>query len=72
GRLVAGGGEIFDPPSVGTALYAFNADGWRPFETLPVSRHGYGMISAGEALLCVGGAQNVGGRGTLARLDILD
>lgn len=71
GRLVAGGGEIFEPPSVSDALHAYDDSGWRRFETMPSSRHGHGMIAAGAALHLIGGAQNVGGRDTLARVDTL-
>jgi len=71
GRIVAGGGEIFEPPSVGEALYELGPNGWRRFATLPAARHGHGMVSAGQALVLLGGAQNVGGRETLSRTDML-
>lgn len=72
GRVVAGGGEIFDPPSVGATLHEFDAaSGWRAFETMPVSRHGHGIVAAGDALYFIGGARNVSAQGTMARLDVL-
>lgn len=71
GAIVAGGGEIFDPPSVGTALYRFENEAWSRFETMPVSRHGHGFVVADNALYAVGGAERVSANGTLARVDVL-
>ncbi len=70
GRVIAGGGEIFEPGSVGTALYQFADGAWSPFETLPTSRHGYGMINANGALHMLGGAERPSASGTLASVDI--
>lgn len=72
GAIIAGGGEIFEPGSVGDALYAYdaNADAWARSETLPTPRHGYGLIAAGDALYALGGARRVGGDGTLASVDV--
>lgn len=71
GRLVAGGGEIFSPGSVGTALWALEGSAWRQIDTLPTPRHGHGLISAGDALVVIGGAEQPGARGALASVDIL-
>jgi hypothetical protein len=71
GRIVAGGGEIFDPGSVGDALYAFDGQAWSRFETMPAPRHGFGMIAAEDALYCLCGARRPGGDGTLASVDVL-
>jgi hypothetical protein len=72
GRIIAGGGEIFEPRSVGTALYAYDdASGWTRFETMPTPRHGHGMLATQDALYCIGGAQRTGGDGTLASMDVL-
>lgn len=71
GAIVAGGGEIFQPPSVGTALYRFADNSWQRFETLPVSRHGHGFVASDNALYAVGGAERVSASGTLARVDVL-
>jgi N-acetylneuraminic acid mutarotase len=71
GDIIAGGGEIFEPGSVGDALYKFDAQGaWSHFETLPTPRHGEGLISADGALYALGGAQRVGGDGTLSSVDV--
>lgn len=70
GAIVAGGGEIFEPGSVGTALYRLDTSGeWRRFETLPSPRHGHGLVAVRETLYALGGAQRVGGDGTLASVD---
>ncbi|MBI1187216.1 MAG: galactose oxidase [Alphaproteobacteria bacterium] len=71
GRIIAGGGEIFEPPSVGSALYALDGETWAPAGALPAGRHGHGFIAADDALYVLGGAARVGGDGTLARLDVL-
>ncbi|HYD88492.1 MAG TPA: galactose oxidase [Vitreimonas sp.] len=70
--IIAGGGEIFEPSSVGTALYRFDTSGdWQRFETLPTPRHGHGFMAVNDALYALGGAQRVGGNGTLASVDVL-
>jgi N-acetylneuraminic acid mutarotase len=71
GRIVAGGGEIFDPPSVGDRLYAFENGAWSAYATMPITRHGHGFVAANDALYALGGAQRVSGYGTLARMDVL-
>lgn len=71
GAIVAGGGEIFEPPSVGAALYRFDNESWSRFETMPVSRHGHGFVAAFDALYAVGGAERVSANGTMARVDVL-
>ncbi|MEZ6021988.1 MAG: galactose oxidase [Hyphomonadaceae bacterium] len=72
GRVVAGGGEIFEPGSVGDGLYAFDdANGWSRIETLPTARHGHGLVAAGDALYALGGAMRPSGNGTLASVDVL-
>jgi hypothetical protein len=72
GRIVAGGGEIFQPPSVGDGLHAFDeTSGWSRTETMPTPRHGHGLISDGDTLYALGGASQVSARQTLSRLDIL-
>jgi hypothetical protein len=72
GRIVCGGGEIFEPGSVGDALYAYDdTQGWARFETMPMPRHGHGLVAADGALYALGGARRPSGDGTLARLDVL-
>jgi N-acetylneuraminic acid mutarotase len=71
GRIVAGGGEIFAPGSVGDALYVFDGRAWSRFETMPTPRHGFGMIATEDSLYCLGGARRPGGDGTLASVDVL-
>jgi hypothetical protein len=71
GRIIAGGGEIFAPGSVGDALYAFDGEAWTRFGTMPTPRHGFGMIATNDALFVMGGAHRVGGNGTLASVDVL-
>lgn len=71
GAIVAGGGEIFEPGSVGTALYRLDGAAWSRFETLPVSRHGHGFLVADGALYALGGAERVSASGTMARVDVL-
>lgn len=70
GRVIAGGGEILEPGSVGTALYQFAGGAWSPFETLPTPRHGYGMIGTADALYMLGGAQRPSAGGTLSSVEI--
>ncbi len=71
GRVVAGGGEIFEPGSVGDTLYAFDpAQGWARIDTMPTPRHGHGMNAAGDALYLLGGARRPSGDGTLASIDV--
>lgn len=71
GRIVVGGGEIFEPRSVGASMHQLDGASWSAFETMPVARHGHGFIVADDALYAIGGAQRTGGDGTLARLDVL-
>lgn len=72
GAIVAGGGEIFEPASVGDSLYVFNdATGWSRFETMPTPRHGHGFIVADEKLYALGGARRTSASDTLARVDVL-
>jgi N-acetylneuraminic acid mutarotase len=71
GKLVAGGGEIFQPPSVGDALYEYDGARWTRFATLPTPRHGHGLVTRGEALYAVGGSRIVSAGDTLASVDIL-
>jgi len=71
GRVVAGGGEIFEPGSVGDALFTFDGAAWSRFATMPVPRHGHGLVGAGDALYAIGGAQRPSASGTLARVDVL-
>lgn len=72
GRIVAGGGEIFEPGSVGDTLYEFHhTQGWSRFETMPTPRHGHGFVAADAMLYALGGAQRLSASGTLARVDVL-
>jgi hypothetical protein len=72
-RIVCGGGEIFEPGSVGDALYAYDdASGWSRFETMPVPRHGHGFVVAENALYALGGARRPSADGTLARVDVFE
>ncbi|MGE0662042.1 MAG: Kelch repeat-containing protein [Hyphomonadaceae bacterium] len=70
-RIVAGGGEIFEPGSVGDTLYEFANGAWSRFTTMPTPRHGHGFIAAGGALYALGGAQRPSADGTIARVDVL-
>lgn len=70
GAIIAGGGEIFEPGSVGATLYRFDGQNWAPFETMPTPRHGHGFVASNGALYALGGAQRVGGDGTLSSLDV--
>lgn len=73
GRIVCGGGEIFEPGSVGDALHSYDdAGGWSRFERMPVPRHGHGFVVAGDAFYALGGAQRPSAAGTLARVDVLE
>ncbi|MGE0533251.1 MAG: Kelch repeat-containing protein [Hyphomonadaceae bacterium] len=72
GRVVACGGEIFEPGSVGDALYELTSDGWMRFQTMPTPRHGHGLVEAGSALYAIGGARRPGGNGALSSVDVLD
>lgn len=75
GAIVAGGGEIFEPGSVGDTLYRFDArDGaetWTAFATMPTPRHGHGLVAAGAALYGLGGARMPSAGETLASVDVL-
>lgn len=71
GKLVAGGGEIFEPGSVGSTLYAYENDAWAPISTMPTPRHGHGFTVSGDALYATGGAPRPSASGTLASVDIL-
>lgn len=70
GRLVAGGGEIFEPGSVGRTLYELDGD-WKEFAVMPTPRHGHAMVAEGDALYVLGGAERVGGDGALKTVDVL-
>lgn len=71
GRIVAGGGEIFEPGSVGDTLYEYVGGAWAPFATMPTPRHGHGFIATAGGLHALGGARRPSAVGTLARVDIL-
>ncbi len=71
GRIVAGGGEIFEPGSVGDTLYEFTDSAWTRFTTMPTPRHGHGFIAAGDKLYALAGARRPGGDGTLSNVDVL-
>lgn len=71
GRIVAGGGEIFEPGSVGDTLYEFVDGAWSRFVTMPTPRHGHGFVAAGHALYALGGAQRPSASGTLSSVDVL-
>jgi N-acetylneuraminic acid mutarotase len=73
GAVTAGGGEVFEPGSVGDALYALDdaSETWTRTETLPTPRHGYGLVAAGTALYAVGGAQRPSASGTLSSMHVL-
>ncbi|MFC3148457.1 Kelch repeat-containing protein [Piscinibacterium candidicorallinum] len=71
GQLVAAGGELFDPPSVGSTVYIWGDGRWTRLSSLPTARHGHGLIAAGDALYALGGAAQAGARGTLASMDLL-
>lgn len=71
GRVIAGGGEIFEPGSVGDVLYAFDGAAWSRFETMPTPRHGHGLVATDDALYALGGARRPSGNDTLASVDVL-
>lgn len=71
GRVVAGGGEIFEPGSVGDTLYEFTNGAWAPFTTMPTPRHGHGFVAAADALYVLGGARRPSADGTLSDVDVL-
>jgi N-acetylneuraminic acid mutarotase len=71
GRIVAGGGEIFEPGSVGDTLYGFDGGAWSRLTTMPTPRHGHGLVAAGDALYALGGARRPSASGTLASVDVL-
>jgi hypothetical protein len=71
GRLVAGGGEVFTPGSVGTTLWALQGERWVSIGSLPTPRHGHGFVTVADALVVIGGAEQPGARGALATVDIL-
>jgi hypothetical protein len=70
GRVIAGGGEIFEPGSVGDSLYAFADGAWSRLTTMPTPRHGHGFVVAGSSLYAVGGAARPSADGTLASVDV--
>lgn len=72
GRIVAGGGEIFEPASVGDALHEFADGAWRRIATMPTPRHGHGFITANDALYALGGARRPSARDTLSSVDVLN
>lgn len=72
GRIVAGGGEIFEPGSVGDTLYEFTDGAWLRFSTMPTPRHGHGFIAVNDTLYALGGARRPSADGTLARVDVLN
>lgn len=69
--IIAGGGEIFTPPSVGDTLYQFVNGAWSRFGAMPTPRHGHGLVAAGGSLYALGGARRPSADGTLASVDIL-
>lgn len=71
GRIVAGGGEIFEPGSVGDTLYEFTGDAWSAFTQMPTPRHGHGLVAANERLYVLGGARRPSADGTLSNVDVL-
>lgn len=71
GRVIAGGGEIFEPGSVGDTLYEFTNGAWSRFETMPTPRHGHGFVVANDALYALGGARRPSASGTLSNVDVL-
>jgi hypothetical protein len=71
GRIVAGGGEIFEPGSVGDTLYQFVDGAWSRLSTMPTPRHGHGFVSANNALYALGGARRPSAGDTLSSVDIL-
>lgn len=72
GRIIAGGGEIFEPGSVGAQLYSWDESaGWLEGPIMPTPRHGHGLISADNALYALGGAREPSAGQTLASVDVL-
>jgi N-acetylneuraminic acid mutarotase len=69
-RLIAGGGEVFDPGSVGANLYQYEAGGWKRIDTMPTPRHGHGFVTVAETLYALGGAERPSVEGTLASVDV--
>ncbi|WP_395647419.1 Kelch repeat-containing protein [Terricaulis sp.] len=70
-RIVAGGGEVFAPGSVGDTLYEFVDGAWQRLTTLPTPRHGHGFITAGGALYALGGSRRPSAGDTLSRVDVM-
>jgi hypothetical protein len=72
GTVIAGGGEIFEPGSVGAQLYRYDpAQGWLQGPAMPTPRHGHGLVSHENALYALGGARSPSGRNTLSSMDVL-
>jgi hypothetical protein len=71
GRIIAGGGEIFQPGSVGDSLFEFVDGAWSQFTTMPTPRHGHGFIVANERLYALGGARRPSADGALSNVDVL-
>lgn len=72
GTVIAGGGEIFEPGSVGTQLYRYDpAQGWLAGPVMPTPRHGHGLVAANNVLYALGGARRPSAGDTLASLDFV-
>jgi hypothetical protein len=72
GEIFVGGGEIFNPPSVGGNLWKYDANGaWTQAYMMPTPRHGHGFVTVDSAIYMLGGARNVSSDGTLANVDVL-
>jgi hypothetical protein len=71
-EIFAGGGEIFNPPSVGQNLWKYDANGaWTQAYVMPTPRHGHGFVTIDSAIYMVGGARGVSASGTLNVVDVL-
>lgn len=68
--VIAGGGEIFEPGSVGS--HSTNSiERWlgSVLNAMPTPRHGHGFIVLDDTLYALGGAERPSASGTLARVD---
>lgn len=76
GRLVALGGEYFGAKGYGVLKnvwqYAPQRDAWTALPDMATPRHGLGAVSDGTGIYAIGGATQVGPRGTSNLVEMLD
>lgn len=72
GHIFVGGGEIFNPPSVGENLWKLDSNGaWTHAYVMPTPRHGHGFVTVDSAIYIIGGARAVSSSATLNSVDVL-